>query len=129
MTDRRVQKAAAWSGVACLVVVLVGVVLIARVIPPPSPDKSPARVAAMFTDHQDRIRAGSYLMFLAAGFLNFFVAAISQQLKRMPGARASLLAQAQLISGALGTFMFLWAPMIWIAATFRPEERSAETLA
>jgi hypothetical protein len=129
MTDRRVQKAAAWSGAACVVVFLVGVVLMARMIPPPSPGKSPEQVAAMFQDHQDRIRSGTYLTFLAAGFLNFFVAAISQQIKRMPGAHASLLAQAQLISGALGTFMFLWAPMIWIAGTFRPEERSPETLA
>jgi hypothetical protein len=129
MTDRRVQKAAAWSGVVCLVVFLVGVVAIARMIPPPSPDKSPEQVAAFFRDHQDRIRTGSYVLFLAAGFLNFFVAAISQQLKRMPGAHASMLAQTQLVSGALGTFMFLWAPMFWIAATFRPEERSPETLA
>jgi hypothetical protein len=129
MTDRRVQKAAAWSGAVCLVVILVGVVLIARMIPPPSPAKSPEQVAEMFRDHRERIRSGTYLMFLAAGFLNFFVAAISQQVKRMPGAHASLLAQVQLISGALGTFMFLWAPMIWIAATFQPEERSPETLA
>lgn len=104
-------------------------VLIARMIPPPSPSKSPDEVAALFRDHQDRIRVGSYLMFLAAGLLNFFVAAISHQLKRMPGPASSVLAQTQLVSGALGTFMFLWAPMIWIAATFRPEERSPETLA
>lgn len=98
-------------------------------IPPPNPGKTPDEVAELFTGHQDRIRVGSYVMFLAAGLLNFFVAAISQQLKRMPGPAASLLSQTQLISGALGTFMFLWAPMIWIAATFRPEERSPETLA
>jgi hypothetical protein len=129
MTSARVQKVAVWTGPLCVVVFCIGAVLIARMIPPPDPSRTPEQVARMYRVHQDRIRAGSYLMMLAAGLLNFFVAAISQQLKRMPGPGASLLAQAQLISGALGTFMFLWAPMIWIAASFRPEQRSPETLA
>jgi hypothetical protein len=129
MTSARTQKAAVWAGLGTFVVVLIGVVLIARFIPPPDPSQTADQVAETYRTHQDRIRAGTFVMFLSAGMLNFFVASISHQLKRIPGPVAAVMSQTQLIGGALGTFMFLWAPMIWIAATFRPNERSVETLA
>jgi hypothetical protein len=126
--DARVQRMAVFATVVAMVVYFIAVAGVARLIPPPNPSAGPAQVAALYRDHQDRIRVGSLLMFLSAGFFNFFVAAISQQLKRMPGSGAQLLSRVQLASGLMATFMFLWGPMVWVAATFRPASRSPEIL-
>jgi hypothetical protein len=127
-TDARVQKAAIWTGLFGWTVLFIGMAVVGRLIPPPDPSDTAVQVAALYRDHHDRIRFGSVLMFSGAGFALFYVAAVSQQLKRMPGAAASLLAQAQLVGGAIGSFMLLWGPAIWVAASLRPEERSPETL-
>lgn len=128
-TQARIQKAAILMGPISIALFMFALVVVARFVPAPDPSDSPNQVAALYRDHQDRIRAGAAMIFVGLGFLNFFVAAISHQLKRIPGPAASTCAQTQLIGGALGTFMILWAPMIWVAAAFRPEERSPETLA
>jgi hypothetical protein len=126
--DARVQKAAVLVTVAAMVLYFIALAGIARLLPPPHPSDGPGQVAALYRDHHDRIRVGSFLMFSTAGFFVFFVAAISQQLKRMPGSGAELLARVQLAGGLMATFMFLWGPMVWVAASFRPKSRSPEIL-
>lgn len=128
-TNAGVQKASIGIALFGWTLYFVGLVFCARFFPPPDPGDSAEQVAALYRDHQDRIRLGAVLMFAGAGFTLFLVAAISHQMRRMTmPAASSLLAQVQLGAGALGSFMLIWSPGMFVAASFRPEERSPETL-
>jgi hypothetical protein len=71
----RNQRLCAWSGVAMIVVMLVGFE-IAGFNPPPSPHDSALQIAALFRDHTTPIRIGLVLTMFGSALLGPFVAAV-----------------------------------------------------
>lgn len=111
----------AWSGVAGIVVILLGQGVIAHFVPPPGPEDSRAQIVSLYVEHHDRIRIGLVVAIFGAALLGPWVTAIAIQMKRVEGAFAPL-AWLQLMLGACLILEFLIPVMMWQAAAFRPGE-------
>lgn len=107
-----------WSGVAMVIVLLVGF-QIAGFSPPPSPHDTAAQIAAIFRAHPDRIRLGLVLTMFGSALLGPFVAVTTVQMKRIEGPHSPL-AYTQLALGALLAIEFIIPVGVLEAAAFHP---------
>lgn len=118
MINKRLQLACVWTGPVMIVGWVASFVLLAGFIPPPSPDRSVAQVAATYRDHPDLIRLGLMLTMFASALLVPFAAVISAQMRRIEGSR-SVLASTQMASAALLSLEFILPLMVWQTAAYR----------
>ncbi|MCX2934287.1 hypothetical protein ORI20_28885 [Mycobacterium sp. CVI_P3] len=109
-----------FSGVAFLVMWLVGFLFFARVVPPPSPDASATQVAQFFAQHTGGIRFGIMLTLFVSPLYASWSAAIAAQMKRMPGVYP-VLADLQLVLGGLTVLVFMIPALLLEVAAFRPD--------
>lgn len=124
--NARIQRLCAWSGIAMIVMALVGLLFFAGFVPPPSPQLGAQAVAEIYRSHTVAIRFGLLVTTLGAALLAPFIAVITVHLKRIEG-RTSPLTYIQLSLGTLLVFEFIMPLFVAQAAAFRPE-RSAETV-
>lgn len=106
------------------VVLLIGMAVFARFVPPPSPLLTADQIGAIYAEKTTGIRVGMVIMASGASLLAPFIAMITVQMKRIEGARSPL-SYIQLALGALTVLEFIIPAFISLAATFRPE-RSPE---
>lgn len=123
---RRAQLVCACSGVAFVVLFLIGFWAFAGFVPPPSPGDSAERIAARYTNNRNGIRTGLIICMFASGLLAPWFASIAVQMRRIEGSRP-ILTYVQLLAGAATVIEFLVPPMFWQAAAFRAD-RSPETV-
>lgn len=103
-----------------LVIWIAGFALLARFVPPPSPQQTAAEVGKLIRTHLAGIRLGLIVTCSASGLCGPFVAVISVFMKRIEGKRSPL-AYAQLALGGCLVLEFLIPLMILQVATFRPD--------
>jgi len=120
------QRAAAWSGIAFILLVGIGWWPIAQFIPPHDPVATAEQVAEIYRQNHVRIRLGLVLALASAAFCMPFVASISAQMRRIEGPHA-ILSNTQLACGALGVLIFIIPMMIWVSLAYRPD-RPAEVI-
>ncbi|MGQ0465089.1 MAG: DUF4386 family protein [Sporichthyaceae bacterium] len=125
--ERAVQRAMAWCGMGFVVVFGAGL-LVTGWVPPIPPDWTAEQTAAHYQENAGRIRTGCLLMLIGAGFTVPFWAAVSAQMKRIDS-RFAVLAQAQLLAGAVAVLVFTIPVVIFSAAAFRPERDPVVTQA
>lgn len=116
----RNQLICAWCGPLFMVILGIGFGGFGRFIPPPAPTQSAASIAHFYGHHTDLIRLGLVLTMFGAAFLAPWVAVLGRQMKRIEGG-SSVLAEAQMLSGALVILLIIIPTMLWTAAAFRPE--------
>jgi hypothetical protein len=119
------QRVCAWSGVACVVVFLLGFWPIAGFIPPPSPSAGAHEIGEYYRSNQDRIRVGMVVSMIGAALCAPWVAAITVQLRRIEG--FSVLVLTQFGMGVILVLEFILFIMFWEVAAFRPD-RSDESI-
>jgi len=117
VTERQ-QRFCIWAGVGFAPVFFVGFWLVAKFIPPPSPDKSAEEIARMFADDRDRIRVGLWITTAGSALLAFYVTAITHQLRRIAGPQSPL-ATAQAIAGTCIILEFIFPLLVWQTAAYR----------
>jgi hypothetical protein len=123
---RGVDRAFAWSGVVFVLAFGVGLALFANFIPPPAPSDTADEVAAMYRDHNGRIRTGVLVCYFGLPFFYAWAAVVARQTRRIPGASPALqTCQAAALAGAIMVFVF--SCMFWWTAAYRPDTRSPET--
>jgi len=125
--SRTIQKACIWAGPAMGVLFVVGFV-IAGFFPPPSPNQSAARVAAMIDAHRTGIRIGIVICLASCPLLMPFLASFTIQMKRIEGVRP-IMAYTQLALGALATIEFVIPYVFMLASTYRPDQHPDVTRA
>ncbi len=118
--NRTIHKLCAWSGVICLLIMVVGFVVLARFIPTPAPSMSTADTGRLFVDHATAIRWGMILSMVAATLLVPFAVSITLQMRRIEG-RQPALALIQFGLGTLFAFEFIYLIFFWQVATFRSD--------
>jgi hypothetical protein len=103
MWNRRNQIAATWCAPAYVAGILVGLWLVAGLLPPPGAWKSASQVANLYQHDALRIRFG---LLICIGFTSLyapFSAVINIQMLRIEGRRRPILSLVQLANGALGS--------------------------
>jgi hypothetical protein len=115
----RSQVACAWSGLALIVVVSAGFLLLAGYLPPPHASDSAARIAHFYASNTTAIRAGLVIGFCGWTPWAALTAAIAVQLARVQP-RRPVLAVLQLVVGVAGLVFLLMSMMILLTASFRP---------
>lgn len=117
------QRACAWSGLACILLMFAGF-LIAGLLPPMPTSWSQAEVAAHYQDNANSIRMGAILVMVASMFYASFTAVFSGQMRRIPGMHPTVV-YTQLAAGAFACLTFLVPGLLFVVTAFRPE-RSPE---
>ncbi len=126
--SKRVERAMAWSGLAVIVLTLVGFV-VAHLLPvPPGANLNPAQIAEFYGAHPTSIRLGFLLATIGLSFLAPMTAAIGVAMLRIKDA-PPVLALLQVIGG-VGVVMMTVIPTILMnVAAFRPDRNPAVTQA
>jgi hypothetical protein len=123
--ERRAELLATWCGL--LFVSLVGLGLLeARLVPPPAASDGAARIADFYRAHASQLRLGMLLALVGTGFGVPFIVSLTRQLRRA-NREAALLADIQLVSGALVLVGILVPVVLIAAAAFRPGRDPALT--
>jgi hypothetical protein len=127
-TQFRNQMMNTWCAPLYVLGIVVGLVLIARFIPPPPAYLTAEQVAALYRDNTTQIRVGLFIAMTFTCLLAPFSAGIAVQMMRREGARP-LLALTQLVNGAIGSLVLLIAFMIMTMAAFDPARPAEVTKA
>jgi hypothetical protein len=114
-----VQRWFAWSGIAMLVIFLIGFWPVAGYVPPSGPNESVTQIVHFYASNTTAIHLGLWMTMIAAAFCVPFFVAVSVHMRRIEG-RHSPIAYAQMICGGLFTLEFIFPLMIWQAADYRP---------
>jgi hypothetical protein len=114
-----VQRALTWTGPAMFVLWTVSWVILARFIPPPSPQRSPDHVVAALSNHTDELKVALLITMFASALLVPFCAVISSHIRRIEGYGGGALASTQITSAALLSLEFIIPLMVWQAAIYR----------
>jgi hypothetical protein len=123
--DLRLQRIAAWGGIAMLVLFFFFFMLIAKLVPPLSPTSTAQDIAHFFITNKLRIRIGVALTLLAACVALPFLAVICLRIRRVEG-KWGVLSVTQIFAGVIFVPGFLFPLMVLSAAAFRPEQRPPE---
>jgi hypothetical protein len=124
--DYTAQRCAVWCGPIFILTFFMAL-LISGFIPPSPPTATADTIAAMYRDNTTSIRTGMALQIIAAGFQIMFSAVILMQMLRI-GRPAKMFALAQFGAGAAGIVLFIYPPLFWSVAAYRPERAPELTL-
>jgi hypothetical protein len=123
--DLKLQRIAAWGGIAMLALFFVFFMLIAGLIPPLSPTLSAQQVTDFLVTNKVRVRIGLALSLLAACLALPWLATICLRVRRVEG-KWGVLSVTQIFGGVIFVPGFLFPMMVMAAAAFRPEERDPQ---
>jgi hypothetical protein len=115
------NKVCAVAGPLCAIGWIVGLLVFAQFLPPPSGNTGPAEIAQFYADNVTGIRTGMILVLFSGICYQPWVCAISVQMKRMEGA-TSPMTLVQFGLGTLFVLLFQLAAIFWQVAAYRPLE-------
>jgi hypothetical protein len=123
MSGKRVQLWSLYSVFGFIALFLIGWVLLARMVPPPSPTSTPEQIDRFFRDHLFGIRVGMVLALFASALLLPWGGAICAQMLRIEGSRAPLMWAWVAAQGCV-VIEFVYPCTFWLVAAFRPDDVS-----
>lgn len=118
--SRSVQRTCIWVGPVMGALFVAGF-FVAGFFPPPSPDMSPAEIAAMIDENRAGIRFGIVICLASCTLIMPFLASITIQMLRIEGPRP-ILAYIQLALGALTTVEFVIPYVFMLVSTYREDQ-------
>jgi hypothetical protein len=124
---RATELLCAWGGIVFAVSFFAGFVIIARFVPPLSPNDTAAKTASIYRDHTNAIRTGLLLCYLGTMFLLAFGSGIVGQTRRIKGV-APAVTYFQIASYSSAVLLIIFPIMFWWTAAFRPNTRSLESI-
>lgn len=116
----RNQMLCAWSGVISMILFGVALWPLAQFIPPLAPTLTPAEVAAFYQKNATGIRVAMVLILMVGGLNTAFAAVISAQLRRIEKVNP-VLTYTQMLSGGVGSVIFILPAMLFTITAFRPD--------
>jgi len=122
----RTERLYVWWGVAGMVL-LFGGLLVAGLLPPPSPSESATRISRFYQHHATSIRWGSVIMMFGAACLGPWMAVMTKLIKKIEGP-SSPTAYCQLALGALLILELIFPLMILEVTVLRPDRAPSEIL-
>ena len=123
MSGKRVQLWSLYSVFGFIVIFLIGWVLLARMVPPPSPANTPEQIGRLYRDHLIGIRIGLVLGIFSSALLLTWGGAVCAQMLRMEGPRAPLMWAWVAAQGCV-VIEFVYPCAFWLVGAFRPDDVS-----
>jgi hypothetical protein len=124
----KIEKGAAWLGLAMLAGFMVLFVLVAGLIPPMDPSANAEQIAKIYSEHGLRIRIGLALMTLFSVFFTPYLALLSRQVRRIEG-YWGVMSLTQVMLSVTFPFGFMLCSISAMAAAYRPERNPDVTQA
>src|SRR5690242_9576546 len=115
--EARVQRILIWMGPLMVLIWFATFIFVMGWFPPSNPSATAEQIKDLYADHTVAIKIGLVITMAASALLVPWAAAISGQLRRIPGANA--LAATQLVSCGLLSLEFITPIGVWMAAAFR----------
>ncbi|OBH11786.1 hypothetical protein A5692_16730 [Mycobacterium sp. E342] len=115
----KVEKGAAWLGLAMLGAFFVIFWGIAGLIPPMDPGASAEQIAKVYSEHHLRLSIGLTMMILLAFLFAPFFALLSRQVRRIEG-YWGVMSLTQILLSATFPFGFALCSIFAVAAAYRP---------
>jgi hypothetical protein len=125
--DYLTLRVALWLVLAYVGLGLIGFVAFAGFWPPPAESLDAAAISAYFHEHHRNITIGMILMAAGSPFYYAWSATLSKIIGRIEGPMG-VLSTLELLGGLLTALVTFTPATIWITASFRVEERSAESI-
>jgi hypothetical protein len=122
----KTEKLYVWCGPLAMVVIMVGL-LIARLIPPPSPSDDAARIVDFYRSYALDIRLGVVVAMFGTALLGPWIAVLAKQIGRIDG-RDSATGYCQLALGSLVLLEVMMPLMMLETALFRLDRAPEEIL-
>jgi hypothetical protein len=116
----RNQLICAWSVPLFMVLLGIGFGGLCGYIPPNPPGHSAQQIANFYAHHRQLIRTGLVVTMLGGALLAPWVAVLAHQMKRVEGA-SPVLAQTQMLAGAMVVILIVIPCMLWTTAAYRPD--------
>lgn len=113
------------SGIVFVCLFFIGLLVLARFVPPPSPNDSAQQVVEMYLSRTNSIRSGLLLCFLGTIFMLAFGTGLSGQIRRIRGLSPSVV-HLQVASVACSVLIIMLPIVCWWVAAFRADVRSPE---
>jgi len=117
--DTRNESICLWSGFAFMPLYMLGFVVVAGFIPPPSPSLGADEIAAIFNGNHWSILAGMSICVVACGLYVPWSIAIFGQMLRVEKSRFPAFSYVQLGSGILSANFFMIPPLFWVGMAYR----------
>ena len=115
---RKLHLLCVWSGVVFASLVLIGMIFLARLMPPVPPSTPVDDVIAMYREHLTGIRTGMIVLMFAAAFFMPFTAICARFISKIEGS-FSVLSIIQVMGGLVNTLLFFYPPLWWLIAIYR----------
>jgi hypothetical protein len=122
--EARVQRVLIWAGPVMIMIWFGTFIFVMKFFPPSDPGATAQQNLDLYADRTIPIKIGLIIVMAASALLVPWAVAVSGQLKRIDGARA--LASTQSISCGLLSLEFITPIGIWMAASFRFDDRAAD---
>jgi hypothetical protein len=122
----KTERLYVWCGIAGMVLLFAGLIL-ARLLPPPSPNESATQVAAFYRQHTNALRWGSVIMAFGISLLAPWLGVVTTRLKRIEGIGPAT-AYCQLALGALLIFEVVLPLAVLQVVVFRQDRSPNDTL-
>jgi len=117
----------AWCGVAYCVLLLIGWWVIGGFFPLHRPSAGAEEIAAFFRTDVLKIRLGMVIVMWGSATFIPFTATIADYVSKVEG-RSGPLTKIMSMSGYANAMLTFYPPLLWIANTWRSQERSAELI-
>jgi Domain of unknown function (DUF4386) len=126
--DRRIQVGCACCGLFGGLLIGVGLLAVAGIVPAPSGAWNAGQIASYFATNQDRLRVGLLMAMIGTPLMLPMLVLITTLLRRSDP-RLTPLAYTQLASGLMFMTFFIIPVVLWGAAVFRPDRAPGSTQA
>jgi hypothetical protein len=113
------QLVCLWSGYAFFPLYLLGIVVVAGFIPPPSPVLDGQAIVDLFEQGRTRILFGMLICIVASALFVPWSVAITAQMRRIEDGEFPVFTWVQALSGVAGAVFFILSPLVWAAMAFR----------
>jgi len=120
------NKICALAGPFCALGWILGLLVFAHFLPPPSGNDGPEVIAQFYAAHLGGIRTGMIIVLISGVCYQPWVCAIAIQMKRMEGKYAPM-TYIQFGLGTLFVLLFQLAAVFWQVAAYRPLENPVIT--
>jgi len=116
----KTQIACVWCGLLFVVLLTLGWIVIAGLVPLPSPALGADELAAFYRENTGRIRFGTLIAMFSMSLTIPWIAVIAVQMRRTEG-EFPVLTYTQLVAGAVTVAILTVPTLMWTTVAFRPE--------